>query len=162
MPSYYCDGELGKWVKQCSCCKEITVGAVDLAGSITIFSEMFADSGPSSGMADGFQSRCWFCNASNRRALGITRPLIEEMMKKQNSECAICSRKLSITRFASPHCKANVDHDRVTGKVRQLLCGDCNRGIGLFLHNADILEWAANYCRRHNSKVINIKDRSSG
>lgn len=162
MPSYYCDGQIGKWVKQCSCCKEITVGATSLTESISIFSEMFSDAGPSSGMADGFQSRCWICNASKRRQLGITRPIIEAMMKAQNSECSICSRKLSISRFASPHYKANVDHDEVTGKVRQLLCGDCNRGIGLFMHDADILHRAANYCKHHTAQIIQIKDRSNG
>lgn len=159
MPSYYLDCEFGKYIKQCSHCKENTVGTHDLKESIAIFAQMFSDAGPSSGMSDGFQSRCWICNASKRRSLGVTRPILEEMMYRQDGKCAICERKLSIARDTPYRYKAHVDHDETTNKVRELLCGDCNRGIGMFLHDPTTLDKASQYCQRHTSQVISIRRR---
>lgn len=158
MASYHFDGN--NWIKQCSHCKEVTTGTSDLNESITIFSEMFADAGPSSGMADGFQSRCWMCNSAKRRDLGVTRPIIESMMIRQGGCCAICNRGLSISRNALPVNKANVDHNEATGSIRELLCGNCNRGIGLFIHNPETLIKAAEYCSKHKPKILQIRRRA--
>jgi hypothetical protein len=38
-----------------------------------------------------------------------------------------------------------IDHDHGTGKVRGLLCRDCNQGIGRFHDNPAILRKAADY-----------------
>jgi hypothetical protein len=53
---------------------------------------------------------------------GITRNEYEALRLKQDNRCAICKRPFE----KLPH----VDHDHKTGKVRGLLCGDCNRGLG--------------------------------
>ena len=47
----------------------------------------------------------------------------QEMLDAQNNECACCHDPFTRT----PH----VDHDHSTDKVRGLLCGPCNHGIGL-------------------------------
>lgn len=156
MPSYTFDSELQKWVKECSYCHEVTIGAEDLKESVVIFAQMFAEANGAAGMADGFQSRCWLCNSAKRRELGITRSQIEAMMKSQDGCCAICDRELSISRNALPVDKANVDHDEKSGRVRALLCGSCNRGIGLFLHDPDTLRRAADYCN-HHAKIIKLR-----
>jgi hypothetical protein len=54
---------------------------------------------------------------------GITPEQYQEMLKAQNGVCAICFQKE--TRRA-----LSVDHNHITGKVRGLLCDDCNHGIG--------------------------------
>ena len=63
------------------------------------------------------------------------------MLADQNGECAICYTTDpggSGSRFA-------VDHDHQTGRVRGLLCSNCNRGIGLLQDDAVVLSNALSY-----------------
>lgn len=46
------------------------------------------------------------------------------MLVQHNNVCAIC---LGINKNGW---RLAVDHDHKTGKIRGLLCGNCNRGIG--------------------------------
>lgn len=45
----------------------------------------------------------------------------------------------------------HVDHDHVTGKVRGLLCGSCNRAIGLMKDSSACLLGAAEYLDSHRA-----------
>ena len=38
-----------------------------------------------------------------------------------------------------------VDHDHQTNKIRGMLCNHCNRGLGHFKDNPNLLEYARNY-----------------
>jgi hypothetical protein len=62
----------------------------------------------------------------------------EEMLKKQNGVCAICSS-------AAIKGSLPVDHCHKTNKIRGLLCENCNRGLGLFKDEPEFLIRAANY-----------------
>ena len=53
------------------------------------------------------------------------------ILKKQNGVCAICNETNASDRNLA------VDHDHITGKVRGLLCGRCNMGIGLLYADKD-------------------------
>lgn len=149
MPQYEYSHDLKVWIKQCSCCEDVVLGTEDQQESLDIFQTVFAPAGPSSGMADGMQSRCWICNSHRRRQLGASRSMIVNMHRDQAGECAICCNEISIARNADPKIHAHVDHDEDTGQIRELLCSKCNTGIGSLKHNPDILRQAADYIEKH-------------
>lgn len=142
------------WFKKCSCCEIDTIGTNDYKESRTIIETMFSSSFGSSQSHDGLQSRCWICNSHRRRELGVNRIQLEQVLAQQDNHCAICDIEISIARNAiNP---ANVDHDEISNEVRALLCGDCNRAIGLLKHNPHTLRLAADYCA-HHSKIIKLR-----
>lgn len=69
---------------------------------------------------------------------GLTPAEWDLLYDQQLGRCAIC-----YTDFAG--IKVCVDHDHKTGKVRGLLCVECNHGIGKFKDNPVILRNAAQY-----------------
>lgn len=66
------------------------------------------------------------------------------MCDKQGRKCGICPRDIIF-----PSSATHLDHDHDTGKVRALLCAHCNRGLGSFQDNPELLEKAAAYLRSH-------------
>ena len=59
------------------------------------------------------------------------------LMSKQAGCCAIC--------YSFDVKKLSIDHDHKTGKVRGLLCGHCNLGLGQFRNNPMYLLEAVKY-----------------
>lgn len=47
------------------------------------------------------------------------------------------------------HEKLCVDHDHETGKVRKLLCHNCNRALGLLRDDPALLRKSAEYIEQH-------------
>lgn len=74
---------------------------------------------------------------------GITPDRFDAMLAEQNGGCAICRATVADTRGYRPH----VDHCHDTGAVRGLLCGRCNRAIGMMDDDANLLDAAAAYLR---------------
>ena len=70
--------------------------------------------------------------------MGITLDQYAATDEAQDWVCAICHREPTTERL-------HIDHDHRTGKFRGLLCGNCNRGIGLFADNAEYLQQAIQY-----------------
>ncbi len=74
---------------------------------------------------------------------GISLEQYNDLLRKQNGRCAICnSRPAGMQHSKTRLC---VDHEHSTGKVRGLLCGGCNIGLGHFKHNIGILKNAIKY-----------------
>ena len=93
--------------------------------------------------SDNKKWRCHNGEVANRRAraYGLSEEDSDAILQKQNYSCAICKTKVPRGRHRTFH----VDHDHQTGKVRGLLCNNCNIGIGALGDNYDTVLAAANY-----------------
>jgi len=77
-----------------------------------------------------------------RKAYGISLEQYEKMFA--DPHCRICgSEGFVISRNGKA--KLAVDHNHLTGEVRGLLCHNCNRALGLFGDNPDIIRKAVEY-----------------
>ena len=84
-------------------------------------------------------------NAYYQRVYGITEAEYELMKEEQHHKCMICKSE-GFTIGSNGHTeKLVVDHDHDTGKVRDLLCHNCNRALGLLQDNVNLIKSAANY-----------------
>lgn len=73
-----------------------------------------------------------------RRRYGIGADEVDTLLAGQGGVCAICGRVPT-----SPH----VDHCHRTGRIRGILCGPCNQGLGQFQDDARVVTAAAEYLR---------------
>lgn len=100
---------------------------------------------------DGLCGACKPCmteaNRSNRasqrhlvkKEYGIT---LEEYdtLKSKSFGCGICGESQEL----------QLDHDHTTGKIREFLCGQCNRGLGMFRDSMERLHSAIAYLEKHS------------
>lgn len=75
------------------------------------------------------------------RRYGLTPEQVRVMLEKQNHVCAICNNPFGLQ---------NIDHCHKTGKVRGVLCVNCNRGLGAFGDNIQNMEKALEYLKHAN------------
>lgn len=82
-----------------------------------------------------------------KRAYGISFRWVLSMLEAQDWKCGIC-REVGFKMLDCHISGLNVDHCHTTGKVRGLICHNCNRGLGLFRDNPAYLREAALYLER--------------
>jgi Recombination endonuclease VII len=94
----------------------------------------------------GLADSCKACR--NEKAIldrhGLTKSEKEAMLIAQSYRCAICDCHQSEIKHI-----LSVDHCHKTGKIRGLLCPECNLGIGKFQDNVKFLKAAAQYLAKH-------------
>jgi hypothetical protein len=78
-----------------------------------------------------------------RRRYGITGADFDAMVEAQGGTCAVCDQK-----------PEHVDHDHRTGKVRGVLCFNCNQALGNVRDDAAVLQELISYLRRHRLQLI--------
>ena len=84
-----------------------------------------------------------------KRKYGITIEEYEHMLELQGGKCALCPSTTPGGRHAQQHwC---VDHDHVTGKVRELLCNDCNLVLGIIKDSPEHLGRMITYILKHKN-----------
>ena len=59
------------------------------------------------------------------------------------TNCQIC--KVDLTKFKRGDTVQCIDHDHKTGRIRGVLCGRCNKGLGHFKDSLEILREAIKY-----------------
>lgn len=80
------------------------------------------------------------------KKFGMTKEKYEEILESQGGVCAICGSpdtKTLMTNYLF------VDHCHTTGKVRGLLCNNCNFSIGGFNDDISLLKAAIEYLQKH-------------
>jgi hypothetical protein len=75
------------------------------------------------------------------RKYKVTREIYEALLIAQDYKCKICGKIHEWTAYG----KLCVDHDHETGEVRGLLCTHCNRGLGAFKDDPELLNKAIQY-----------------
>ncbi len=91
----------------------------------------------------------------NRRRFlyGLGRAEYQALYTAQGGRCAICAAQREIARYGRGQNAPRkdvicVDHDHATGRVRGLLCHDCNNGLGRFADSPERLAAAIAYLAR--------------
>jgi len=89
-----------------------------------------------------------------RYKYGIDLGEYKKMLKAQGGTCMICNEKGHIRKKDSRKGKGgtrvplSVDHNHKTGKIRGLLCLNCNTGIGHFKDDVDVMKKAIKYLEK--------------
>jgi len=80
---------------------------------------------------------------------GLSVDQYDAMFVAQHGVCAVC---LKVETTFDPRCgkvrKLAVDHDHTTGRVRGLLCRECNTGLGHFKDSPSLLRMATAYLEK--------------
>ena len=92
-------------------------------------------------------------NSYLQQSYGISLADYGNMLVAQGGKCAICDRPETHMRSGTVKALA-VDHDHRTGKIRALLCSDCNTGLGKFQDDPKVLLAAAEYLSKHSPTAV--------
>lgn len=79
-----------------------------------------------------------------KKKYGLSLEEFNQMYVNQDGKCAICEDNMIV---GTKSC--NVDHNHETGKVRALLCGNCNAGIGLLKDSIEVTKKATKYLEKY-------------
>lgn len=82
------------------------------------------------------------------------------MEKVQRRRCAICRQKETRkSRTEGQLTRLAVDHNHTTGKIRGLLCHECNTGLGKFKENKKYLKRAAKYLDFYEDDEVSVSSQ---
>mgnify|MGYP003625557836 CR=1 FL=1 len=77
----------------------------------------------------------------------LTLDQYNKMLSDQNNSCKVCNIKFNINiKMITPH----VDHCHTTGKIRGLLCMNCNTSLGFLKEDTKIMQKLIEYVKEHN------------
>jgi hypothetical protein len=85
-----------------------------------------------------------------RRRYGITGADFDAMVEAQGGTCAVCHGK-----------PEHVDHDHATGKVRGILCFNCNQALGNVRDDVDVLQGLIDYLHRNRRSRLGLVHEAS-
>lgn len=88
---------------------------------------------------------------------GLDEDKYQRLASGQNQRCAICGKTAGA--WISNGGKLVVDHDHSTGRVRGLLCPYCNRALGQFFDNPEVLMRAREYLRDGPDEINSLEDQ---
>jgi len=89
------------------------------------------------------EGKLWKRNEQLKHLYGITLDDFNSLSASQGHCCKVCTRPASLNRHGSLY----VDHCHSTGRIRGLLCTNCNTAIGLLRDCPERLNAAINYLK---------------
>ena len=89
------------------------------------------------------RTTCIECRNKHRSITNISRFDYAKLLVEQNNCCAICGVEATDVKR-----ELSVDHNHETNKIRGLLCGNCNIGLGNFRDSTTLLSVAIEYLER--------------
>ena len=94
----------------------------------------------------------WYSRSGRNKHLlntyGVTQESYSHMYKVQKGCCAICGVEEKNTHLK----RLYVDHSHTTGKIRELLCHNCNSSLGQLKESIDTLKKMINYIEKHDEQ----------
>lgn len=91
------------------------------------------------------------------RTYGLLQSDYDRMVKEQNGVCAICEQpETSYDKRAKRTKVLSVDHCHTTGKVRELLCFECNVSLGRLGESVERLEAMIRYIKKHAHPALKV------
>lgn len=91
-------------------------------------------------------------NNEYKKRYGITLEDYNRMYEEQNGACDICKQpETRVDHRTKKVSRLAVDHNHTTGKVRSLLCHNCNVSLGGFKDDQNLLWKAIEYLMKHES-----------
>lgn len=90
----------------------------------------------------GKDGMCKQCKREAKVGLeyGLAKEQYQALRESSGGKCAICS---GVSRIV-------IDHDHKTGRIRGMLCGKCNSGLGMFGDSVEKLKLAVIYLENGN------------
>jgi hypothetical protein len=86
---------------------------------------------------------------SKKYGLTVSEYLV--LVEKQDNKCLICKKQETRkSKVPEEFCRLCIDHCHKTGKVRGLLCHNCNQFIGYAKESIEILKQAILYLEKHS------------
>ena len=88
-------------------------------------------------------------DAQRKRLYDVSPERYQILYKEQNGLCDICHQpELTINPKTNKPFTLALDHNRKTKQIRGLLCSRCNKGLGVFKDNPELLDNAVTYLRK--------------
>ncbi len=84
------------------------------------------------------------------RKYGLTLGQVTKMLEAQDYRCYICGVRAD--EIEGDRKWLGVDHCHNSGGIRKMLCDKCNRGLGYFGDNPDVMRKAVDYLEEHGQK----------
>lgn len=85
---------------------------------------------------------------SKYKKYGVTQAMYADMLREQGGVCAVCGNPETGTIYGKVR-ELAIDHDHDTGKVRGLLCANCNSALGMLRDDIRYASAALRYLKKH-------------